>query len=304
MFVSLDGEFLCEFLNAHKQCSDQGLLDAAERLKAYVAGLRGPKTLKEVIEMRHPIPPLLVRERVLALAEGADRSGIRSVERQLAECWDLSELKKKALEAFKQFLDYPGEMGRSLVTTVFNELFYGAEYCRAVYGVQPRFNTGAGLVENEKPILRETTIVSLADRVNGSKLGIVSGRALRSARRTLGSLLDYFNPTALVFIEDLLETEGKGRGAEISKPAPYGLFKAAKVLGEFHRAVYVGDSAEDSIMVAKATEQDRRYLFVGVYRHGNGPQRKIEMFKELGAHLIIPSVNELPEVLSCVKRET
>lgn len=304
MFLSLDPEFLCEFLNAHKQCGGKGRLDAAERLKAYVAGVRRPKTLKEVIELRHPFPPPQIRRRAMALAEGADSSGIPSVERQIADHWDLSELKKKALEAFKQFLEYPGEMGRSLVTTVFNELFYGADYCRSVYGVEPKFNTGAGLVENEKPILRSPTLVSLVSGQFGSKLGIVSGRALRSARKTLGTLLDPFNSAALVFIEDLLETEGKGRAAEISKPAPFGLFKAAKALGPFRRAVYVGDSAEDFIMVGRANEQDRRYLFAGVYRYGNGPQRKIELFKELGAELIIPSVNELPEVLSCINRET
>jgi len=251
-----------------------------------------------MIEFNRPFPPPEGRRRLLALAEGADSSGVESVQRQILSDGELPAWKKEAIEAFKQFLDYPSAMGQSIVTTAFNEIFYGADHCRAVYGIEPQFNTGAGCVENEKPILTEPAMRKLVKLFGQKNLGIVSGRALRSAQQTLGRLLGYFNPEALIFLEDEMRKVGLENSAKIGKPEPYGLLKAAAAVGKFNRAIYVGDSAEDFIMVQRANEVDERFLFAGVYRFGHAAREKMQLFADVGASLIVPSVNDLPEILS------
>jgi len=80
----------------------------------------------------------------------------------------------------------------------------------------------------------------------------------------------------------------------IGKPEPYGLWRAVRAMGEFRRALYVGDSAEDALMVERA--RDARFEFIGVYGTGYGAREKIAWFRARRAAAILPTVNELPEL--------
>ncbi len=281
-----------DFLQADAELADRGLRDAAERFLAYVGRMRRPKTLEEVIALRRPFPSTALRRRLFELAACADSSGLPSVERTIVEEWGVSGRRREAFRAFQRFLRYPGEPEQSLVIRVFNELFYGAAYCRERFGWEPRFHLGPGLVDEERPIIADEALRWLERAFGRTRLGIVSGRSHESARRTLGDRLDMFNPGALVFLED--EWKNAPAGAAIGKPEPYGLWRALRALGEFQHALYVGDSAEDALMVERA--RDVRLEFVGIYGTGYGAREKIAWFRARRAVAILPTVNELPEL--------
>jgi phosphoglycolate phosphatase-like HAD superfamily hydrolase len=296
-FVQLDEALIHVFVQTDETIGRSAPADAAKRLIAYVREIRRRQEFIEVVRWRHPLALHEARSRLLALAEGADSSGLRSVDRLLREQWALPEWKKDALTRFQRFLAYPGAMGQSLVTTVFNELFYGADACRTAFGIEPRFTTGEGVVGQERPILSHTAARRLADLCSG-RLGIVSGRRRRTAEQTLGDRLAFFHRPALVFLEDEYD---RAEPATIAKPHPYGLLKAAAAIGSSQDLLYVGDSAEDLLMVEQARLQGIRCAFCGVYRYGYDPAAKIRFFLAAGASLVIPSVNDLPEVLHAVR---
>lgn len=297
-FVQLDDALLRVFLETDENVGSPFIADAAERLIAYVREIRRKDAFIEAIRWRSPLSVHEARGRLVALADGADSSGLPSVERQIRESWELSPWKLSALAAFQRFLAYPGAMGESLVVTVFNEFFYGEDYCRTVFGTEPRFARGAGYVDQERPILTDAVGRRLAALFSG-RLGIVSGRRRSTAEKTLGDRLTVFDPSALVFLEDEYDRE---QAKLIGKPNPYGLLKAGNALGHPPTLLYVGDSAEDFIMVERAELSGMGCFFCGVYRHGYNPQAKIRLFMNAGAALILPSVNELPGVLSSFKR--
>lgn len=290
--AQLPEQWVEDFLQADAELADRGLRDAAERFLAYVGRLRRPKTMEEVIELRRPFPSTVLRRRLFELAACAESSGLPSVERVILEEWGISGRRREAFRAFQRFLRYPGEPEQSIVIRVFNELFYGAAYCRERFGWEPRFHLGPGLVDEERPIIADETLRWLERTFGRARLGIVSGRARESARRTLGDRLELFNPGALVFLED--EWGNAPAGATIGKPEPYGLWRALGALGEFRRALYVGDSAEDALMVERA--RDVRLEFVGIYGTGYGAREKIAGFRARRAVAILPTVNELPEL--------
>ncbi len=296
--VHLPERWIEDFLHVDEELASEEIHDAAERLRAYVGCLRRPKTLEEVLELRRPFPSVSVRRRLLELAERADSSGLSSVERTIAREWELSELRRKAFEALRRFLRYPGRPEQSVIIRVFNELFYGAAYCRERFGWEPAFHLGPGLMERERPILATETLLWLGRRFGRTRLGIVSGRSHESARRTLGARLEAFHPEALVFLEDHWEYESHGRA--IGKPEPYGLLLAARALGGFRRALYVGDSAEDALMVERARAQDARFDFVGISGTGSGAREKSAWFRTWGAVAVLPTVNELPQLFEAV----
>ncbi|HXF05233.1 MAG TPA: HAD family hydrolase [Blastocatellia bacterium] len=297
-FVQLDDALLRVFLETDEHLGGAFITEATERLIAYVREIRRKDAFVEAIRWRSPLNVHQARARLLALADAADSSGLPSVERQIRESWELPSWKLTALSAFQRFLAYPGAMGESLVVTVFNEFFYGEEYCRTVFGIEPRFARGSGCVDHERPILTDTVGRRLAALFSG-RLGIVSGRRRSTAEKTLGDRLTVFDSSALVFLEDEYDRE---HAESIGKPSPYGLLKARSALGHPPALLYVGDSAEDFIMVRRAEMSGIRCLFCGVYRYGYNPGARIRLFMDAGAALILPSVNELPGVLSSLKR--
>lgn len=296
-FVQLDEALLRVFAETDDKLGSPFISDAVERLIAYVREIRRQDAFIEAVRWRAPLDVHLARARLLALADGADCSGVPSVEQQIRECWGLPGWKRDVLAAFQRFLAYPGPMGESLVVTVFNEFFYGEDYCRTIFGMEPRFASGPGYASQERPILSDAVGRHLGTLFSG-RLGIVSGRRRSTAEKTLGDRLTVFAPSALIFLEDEYDCAGT---TPMGKPNPYGLLKANAALGHPSVMLYIGDSAEDFIMVQRARQNDIRCLFCGVYRYGYDPQAKIRLFMDAGATLILPSVNELPDVLSRFK---
>ncbi len=204
------------------------------------------------------------------------------------------------LRQFRKFLGYPGNFGECLLVTVFDELFYGAEGVEAVYNTKPFFFNGPGLFQNEKPLIKEETLIKLQKIVGHSRMTIASGRDRWSAKKVLGKLFEYFNQEAAVFLADEVRLIGQ-EAQKVGKPDPYSLFKAASYLLPKGNVLYVGDSAEDLLTTKNANKPMKRFIFAGIYASSDAPNLKIEHFMERGADIIIPSVNELPELLMYAK---
>ena len=241
-------------------------------------------------------------------AELLDASGTDSVDKNLVEAPDVSEDFLDFYNCLKRFLHCPEEVGRSIIATVFEEFFCGAKLFQETYGVEPRFNTGPGVIENERLIIRPETLDRLNSVLGKANLGIASGSRFRTAEYVLGDLLKRFSPIALVFLEimeenESLQTSAEGLKVNLKKPHPFSLLKAAKAFGNFNFALYVGDSMEDAIMVREGNDLDERFLFGGVYRYSGLDDVVLQGFLESGCDLVIPSVNELPFVLEAVRRE-
>lgn len=235
-----------------------------------------------------------------------DDFGIASMERKLMKLPNTSKSFYEFYDAAKGFLSYPGKVGESVLTTVFEEIFCGSQLFKEIYGKEPRLYQGRGLIENEKLIIRPETLEQLAFILGRASFGIASGRPSKLAKHTLRGLLDRFNPKALVFLDDFEAAEreamrDKGLRVNFNKPNPFSLLRSSEGLEPFMSALYVGDSMEDEIMVKEANKEDSRFLFAGVYDYSDCEEEVVHDFLKAAVEVILPSVNELPTVLKAIK---
>jgi HAD superfamily hydrolase (TIGR01548 family) len=208
--------------------------------------------------------------------------------------------------ATKNWLAYPGEVGKSILTTVFEEIFCGSQLFREAYGQEPQFYNGQGLIEKERVIIRPETFDQLTRIFGGANFGIASGRPTKLADFTLKGLLKRFDSKTKVFLEDIEEAEritfsNQGVMVNLKKPNPFSLFRSLEGLKHVVSALYVGDSMADMVTVKTANTLDSRFLFAGVYCHSELKDDVVCGFLEDEAELVLPSVNELPVVLNAVK---
>jgi len=239
-------------------------------------------------------------------AEKSDASGLISFEEKLVK--DESKDLRDFYVTVKGFLSYPGGVGESLLTTVYEEIFCGPQLFKGLYGQEPRFYWEKGLVENEQVIIQPETLKRLVLTLGEANFGIASGRQRQLTKYVLKELLDGFNSKASVFLDDIeaaeLEvTRSRGIRVNLKKPNPYSLLRSSKGLKPFRLALYVGDSMEDAMVVKEANRLNPRFLFAGVYSHSDCKEDILKDFLKAEADVILPSVNELPELLEAVKEE-
>lgn len=242
--------------------------------------------------------------RLRIFARNLDESGVLSVDKNLQV--GLSGEAKDNYEALKCLLYSPPEFGESIVPTVFDEIFCGHRLLKDVYGVEPVFHTGRGLIENERTIIRLETLSQLAVLFGKANFGLASGSRFKTAAYVLGEVLDFFSPNSLLFLDDIEREEEKilkstGKMVNLKKPKAFSLCRAAEGLNAFKAALYVGDSIEDAFMAHEARKEDPRIMFAGVYQFSGSKEALLESLFEIEADLILPSVNEIPSVLGKLK---
>ena len=219
-----------------------------------------------------------------------DDCGVEAVEQEL-----LTSNSKDIFLAIKHFLHYPGEAEDSLLITVFNELFYGPALFEKIHNRQSQFYQGPGFIEieKEKTLLSKELLDEFVTVIGKDNFGIVSGRDLESAKFSLGQTLERFRKEALIF---LLENHYPHK-----KPSPYPLIDASKGLAPFHYSLYIGDSAEDIMMVKRANAIDSRFLSVGVYSLSDFQDDLISYFLKTETDIITRSVSVLPSIIREIK---
>ncbi|MGB8573149.1 MAG: HAD family hydrolase, partial [Nitrososphaeraceae archaeon] len=175
------------------------------------------------------------------LTGNATTNGIKSVENFLL---DYSKDKDKVMRIMRM-LNYPGDIHSSIVSRVFDEYFYGPSLFKKQHSADAQYYFGSPLIENDVLLVRDSTIKKISDYFD-KRVGIVSGRSRVAAEYSMKWLFDYFDTDASIFLED--------EKREMGKPNPLALIKSIRSMGVCN-AYYVGDSAEDLLMVLKAREE-------------------------------------------------
>ncbi|MBN1155269.1 histidinol-phosphate transaminase [candidate division KSB1 bacterium] len=138
-----------------------------------------------------------------------------------------------------------------------------------------------GLILNETWLPDNKILQELRKRY---KLGIFTGRPRLDAEFVLNrfNVKDYFS--TMVTLDDIPRDKGK--------PHPNGLLQSLQLL-DVHSAVYVGDTIDDMASAVAA-----RVTPIGLLHHDFENSVRRFLLRKNGARLILPSVNELVEVLT------
>jgi phosphoglycolate phosphatase-like HAD superfamily hydrolase len=222
-------------------------------------------------------------EFVNEVIKNSNQTGIVSVERFLDSLKvDLSDIRQK--------LAYPGKRSENLLSSIFDEMFYGTKLYTQLYKRKPQFFNGSGLIENDVVLVTNGLLDELHKRFKNN-ISIVTGRGLLSASYSLKKLFDKFDLKNSRFLED--------EPREMAKPNPQSLVSSIKGMGAAC-SLFVGDSTEDYIMALKAKEAGHTALFCGVYGTSKDPAAKLALFEDKGADIIVESINLIPKTLNLV----
>lgn len=231
-----------------------------------------------------------------------DMNGASSVDKAILGSGKIS---KDFHNLLKAFLHGSEKVGESILATVFEEIFCGTALFKETYGVEPIFYSGRGMIENGKPIVNHDSLRRLSSILGETRFGIASGSRFKPARLILRDLLEWFNPKAMIFLDDVEKAEDeylkKKIKVNLKKPNPFSLLKSASGLEPFNLALYVGDSIEDVIMVNEAARTDPRFLSAGVYKYSSVKEDLIREFINYGCDLVLPSVNDISDMIESIR---
>jgi phosphoglycolate phosphatase-like HAD superfamily hydrolase len=181
-------------------------------------------------------------------------------------------------------------------------VYYGGRLFREVYGATPAVWHDQGLIDQETLFVGREDIVRFMKVIGGAKMAIATGRPLVAVRHTMGSLLRYFEMDASVYIGDGdIYPELASELAKYRKPSGASLVRAREKLSA-KVMLYIGDSAEDRLMVDNARRQYRNILFAGIYGSSFDEQSQISYFRRTRSDLVVRSVNQVPAVLEMIGR--
>ncbi len=197
---------------------------------------------------------------------------------------------------FEKAVSYPEPVGKGLLATFFDEIIYGERIFRETYGIpcSTRFLSKPGTISNERTLAQEQSMALLSEMSSGN-LGIITGRPEVPTIHTLGELFRNFfpNPGICLFTGDYM------LDVEEVKPSPKPMLKIANALKDKQSPIlYVGDSAEDILMVKRSNSRDLldgRIMFAGVAQD----ESKAKFFLQEGneADCITSSVDEMAVAL-------
>lgn len=238
------------------------------------------------------IPLIGLYDDLLSFAAKLDASGVESVDAHLYP----------PMKGVKQALGHPGVVGESIISTMFEEAFSGAQLFEDAFGVPARF-TGAqtGYVENERVVVTDETLDQLEEIIGGARFGIASGSQANTARHALGATLGRFSPLAQAWQDDVEQAEKATGRSSLSKPNPFLLTLAAEPYQPITRALYAGDTIADMLTAERAGD---RYLFAGVYGCVATSDEARQAFLKAGCDVVTHSVNDLPTILRAARRES
>jgi len=209
----------------------------------------------------------------------SDSTGIKSVETFIKNQVDISEIIEQ--------LSYPGSHKDNILYQIFDQLFYGPELYSKLFQNTSKFSE-SGLIENDVVIFNN----DLADKLENKfhkQISMVTGRGKESVNYSLKHLLEKFDLTNSVFLED--------ESRDLAKPNPQALVNCIRGM-DSQSCLYVGDSMEDFIMAKKASILGHKTTFCGIIGTSENPQEKLKLFEQNEAILVIDSINLLPKVLN------
>lgn len=228
-------------------------------------------------------------EKLIRFATQLDSTGIESVDNLL-----LSRVGLNIKRAFK----FKGEVGESIISTLFEELFLGASLFKESFGIDPSFQiTDEGIVEADEVVIREETLDELEDILGGPRFGIASGSLENTAKHVLKRIKERF-PHCCQYWHDVVDRDAKMFGnVDLHKPNPYPLIKASEPYNPVN-VLFIGDTMADYLTAENA---GNKYFFAGVYGCVHNGEEVKNSFLKLGCPVVAPTVNEIPFIFQFVK---
>ena len=225
-------------------------------------------------------------EKLGELASKLDATGIESVDRELLETVGIK---------VKETLKFRAEVGDSMISTLFEELFGGKELFTETFGFPPSFvEVENGIVEDEEVVVTESTIDNFEELYGGPKFGIASGSLTNTARHALGDILNRFPEKSQIW-HDVVDAAMAELGLEgLHKPNKFPLMKAAEPYRPFKQGLYVGDTMADYFTAENAGEE---FLFAGVYECVHQAEGAMNVFLDRGSDIVAATVNDLPMII-------
>jgi len=210
--------------------------------------------------------------------------------------------KSAKIDEMRQYLDSPTDAIHSRMTRRFDEMYYGESLFRRIYGTSPTGKSGTGLIEKERVLITGIELERLQRILGSKRMAIATGRPKIAVKHTLGRLLSFFDEDASVFIGDMdLNPE---LGQELSgfrKPSGASLTRASKMLSS-KTLLYLGDSAEDRLMVEDARRTQDGIYFGGVYGVSFSQRIQADYFRESGADMVMRRAGSTPDILERLRR--
>jgi phosphoglycolate phosphatase-like HAD superfamily hydrolase len=242
---------------------------------------------------------------VAALAELVDSfasrnrlAGHRSVDSYLRR----GGLESDSVEELRRYLGFPGTARDSRLAATFDQIYYGGELFRKIYGFRPSVWNDEGLIDRETLLISREDLVRFRKIVGGKKMAIATGRSFVAVRHTLGRLLQYFERDASVYIGDgEIDPGVASEMAKYSKPSGASLVRAHEVLSA-DAMLYVGDSAEDRLMVDDARRRYRSICVAGICGSSFDERAQVSYFTRTDSDLLVNSVSQVPDVLEMIRR--
>jgi HAD superfamily hydrolase (TIGR01549 family) len=206
---------------------------------------------------------------------------------------------KDGIDKGRERMGYPRTPPEGRLTTVFDEVYFGASLFEKVHGVRSSSPRTRGLIELERILVERKTLDSLEQRLGGARLAMITGRPYVGTAHSLGKLMRYFDKDASMFIGDAdIDLDLRAEYEALRKPSPGALIRAREKLSS-EALLYVGDSAEDLMMVQNARR--RRgvggFLFAGVYQTSPVRADQASFFEREGSDVVAETVNQIPSGL-------
>jgi phosphoglycolate phosphatase-like HAD superfamily hydrolase len=206
---------------------------------------------------------------------------------------------KDGLDRSREYLGYPSAPPDGRMTTVFDELYFGASLFERIHGVPASDPRTKGLIELERTLVDRGTLESLERILGGSRLALITGRPFVGTEHSLGKrLMRHFDRDASIFIGDAdIDLDLRAEYDRYRKPSPEALIRARDRLSS-ETLLYVGDSAEDLMMVQEARRRGLEgYLFAGVYQTSPVQADQASFFEREGSDVVVETVNQVPSGL-------
>ena len=206
---------------------------------------------------------------------------------------------KETLDKGRRHLGYPSTPPKGRMTTLFDELYFGPSLFKKVHGVRASTLRERGLIEKERLLVDKKALESLEEKLGRGRLAIVTGRPYLGTEHSLGKdIMGYFDRGASMFIGDAdTDPSLRGKYDGYRKPSPKALERAREKLSS-KTLLYVGDSAEDLMMVQNARREGLQgFLFAGVYETSPVEADQASFFEREEADLIVETVKQVPSGL-------
>lgn len=187
------------------------------------------------------------------------------------------------------------------MTAAFDETYYGSRLFEQIYGGKVSSPRRKGLIDAEKVLLSEARLGQLQKTLGGKRMAMATGRPFVAVKYTMGRLLRFFDLEASMFIGDgdvkpeLIKELRKYR-----KPSGLSLVRARQRLSS-ETMLYIGDSAEDRLMVDDARRTSDGTLFCGIYGTSVNQEEQMNYFAQSGADVVMRQVGSTPELLRRLK---